>query len=266
MTQEAKQELAPAEQGTDIAAQPNQETAMLSMIERAAKDPNVDIDKMERMWAMYREMQKSKAEQEYASAMAEVQSKVPAIERKAHNQQTGSNYAKLEHICQKLTPIATEYGFSISYGTGKAEADGEIRTVATVYHSGGHSREYYVDLPPDNVGIKGSVNKTAVHARKSSLTYGRVILLGLIFNVQTVEADDDGNGAGKGAVKYITENQAADLESLADEVGADKAAFLRYISTQCNTEIKRFADIPEKAHKIAVSALESKRKAAKGAK
>lgn len=61
----------------------------------------------------------------------------------------------------------------------------------------------------------------------------------------------------------ITDKQAADIEALITEVGADKVAFLSWVSQMAGQEIKRVAEMPEEASKKAIEALEKKRKPAK---
>lgn len=54
-------------------------------------------------------------------------------------------------------------------------------------------------------------------------------------------------------VTYITDEQAADLEALIEEVGADRTKFLRYF------KVASPAEIPASRYAAAVKALESKR-------
>lgn len=61
----------------------------------------------------------------------------------------------------------------------------------------------------------------------------------------------------------ITEQQAADVQALIEEVGADKVAFLAWVSQMAGIPIEREQDIPSAAHKAAVAALEKKRKSTK---
>jgi len=71
------------------------------------------------------------------------------------------------------------------------------RTVAIVTHAAGHNKRHHIDLPPDDSGAKGNVNKTGVQAAGSTNAYARRYLSLMIFNVST-EDDNDGNTAGKG--------------------------------------------------------------------
>jgi len=172
-----------------------EESSMLSIIARAASDPAVDVTKMERLMAMQERLFAKQAEQQFNVAMTSVQSKVRYIQKDAKNQQTNSSYAKLETINRAIVPVATEHGFSMSFGTADCPIADHIRVTCQVLHAGGHSRQYQCDVPIDMLGAKGNPNKTRTHGFGSSLTYGRRYLTLLIFNLSTGE-DDDGNAAG----------------------------------------------------------------------
>ena len=58
-------------------------------------------------------------------------------------------------------------------------------------------RQHHIDLPLDNVGTKGTVNKTGVQATGSTNAYGRRYLVLMIFNVSTEDEDNDGNDERK---------------------------------------------------------------------
>ena len=49
---------------TELAAEP-EPVSLLQVIERASRDPNVDIDKMERLMAMHERMMAKKDESEF---------------------------------------------------------------------------------------------------------------------------------------------------------------------------------------------------------
>ncbi|CAB4202915.1 hypothetical protein UFOVP1623_13 [uncultured Caudovirales phage] len=55
--------------------------AMMAIIERAARDPNIDIDKMERLMAMKERMDASRAKSAFDSALAEMQPKLPVVHK-----------------------------------------------------------------------------------------------------------------------------------------------------------------------------------------
>ena len=171
--------------------------SLLQAIERVASNPAMDIDKVERLFAMHQQLKAKEAEAAFNDAMAKAQSEIQPVVNNATNDHTRSSYAKLEQIDRAITPVHTKFGLSVSYDTEtKNDADpvpiGMLRTVAIVAHSAGHSRRYHIDLPPDDAGSQGKVNKTGVQARGSTNAYARRYLKLGIFNVSTFD-DKDGN-------------------------------------------------------------------------
>lgn len=197
-------------------------TSLLQAITQAARDKDVDLDKFERLFALHKEMVAREAEAQFNGAMARAQAQIVPIANNAVNSQTNSRYAKLAAINKAIVPIYTAEGLAISFGSGKAEVPEWHRTVATVSHAAGHSKSYHLDLPLDDVGAKGAVNKTKVHATGSTNSYARRYLVCMIFNVSTSD-DDDGNGAGG---KILDEGTRVDFEAaigaLVDRPSADK--------------------------------------------
>ncbi len=57
----------------------------------------------------------------------------------------------------------------------------------------------------------------------------------------------------------ITEKQAADIQALIDEVGADRVEFLAWVSKMAGHEITTIQDVPEAAMNKVTTALEKKR-------
>ena len=175
---------------------PAKADAVLTVIERAATDPQVDIEKMERLLAMQERIFSHQAENAFNDAMIKCQQEIPTIETDRDNKQTNSRYATLPKLLGVVKPIYTGHGFSLSFGTDTSPLEGYIRVVCDVCHNAGHTKQYFYDLPPDATGIKGTVNKTAVHASASALSYGQRYLIKLIFNITVMDEDDDGNAAG----------------------------------------------------------------------
>lgn len=196
-----------------------QAAAMMEVISRAATDPNVDVDKMERLFALQSQMMDREAARAFADAMSSAQAEIEPVARDKRNNQTGSDYAKLESIAKSIQPIIAKHGFSLSFGTDDCPREGFHRVTCDVMHRDGHTVRRHADLPADSAGIKGQVNKTPMHAFGSTMTYGRRYLTLLIFNIST--ADDDGNAAGDGPT--ITVDQFQSLREKIETAGADEA-------------------------------------------
>jgi hypothetical protein len=179
------------EQAVQVAAPVAGEDAWLSMIERAARDPSVDVSKMERMFEMRERVMKTSAEQAFNASFVAVRAAVGPVIKNKSNDQTRSKYADLFAIADILDPVMTEHGFAATFGTADCPLENHYRITGTLLHAQGHSKEYHVDVPVDGAGIKGQTNKTATHAFGSTMTYGRRYLKVAMFDISIT--DNDGN-------------------------------------------------------------------------
>lgn len=168
--------------------------SLLEVIAKAARDPNVDIDKMERLLQMQERVQARDAETAFNQALNAAQSEMRPIATNASNPQTKSRYATFDKLDRVLRPIYTEHGFSLSFDEGESPKPEHVRVLCYVSHTGGHTRTYHRDMPADGKGAKGGDVMTKTHAAGAAGSYGARYLLKGIFNVAVGEEDDDGNG------------------------------------------------------------------------
>lgn len=231
------------------------ETAQLmDVISRAAADPSVDVDKLERLLAMRKEIAAEAAERAFNEAMRTAQAAMPAVLRNAENSQTSSRYATLEAVADAIDPVIHSNGFSPSFGTADSTLPGHYRVTCTLSHVAGHKRDYFADVPSDMNGMKGNQNKTATHAFGSTMSYGRRYLKLLIFDVKlTDRRDDDGNAAG--GDEPINQAQLDTLRALIVEVDADIPRFLKFM------RVDALEDIPVRNLNRALVSLEAKKTA-----
>jgi hypothetical protein len=234
--------------------------SIIQMIERASRDPNVDIDKFERLMAMKERVEAKAAERAFDEALARVEARIPQIVRAAENKHTKSRYARLEHIMEKVSPIITGEGFSLSYGMADCPLPNHYRVTCIVSRSG-HSRFYQADLPIDNAGSQGKANKTGIQAFGSTTTYGRRYLVQMIFDIVLTDDpdDDDGNrGAPRNSYpdddgpQYITAGQVDQIRELLVRCNANIPAFLGMM------KVEREDQIPAARFDYAVGKLNQK--------
>ncbi len=251
---EQKNLIVPAEfQRREVAVQPEPQS-LLQAIVRAASDPATDLEKIERLYALHERVLKDQREIEFNAAFSRAQAKMPVVATNAANTQTNSKYAKLAAIVKAIAPIYTAEGFSVSFNTADSPKEKWVRILGTLSHASGHSREYHIDLPPDEVGAKGNVNKTQVHATGSTNSYARRYLICMMFNL-TTEDDNDGNRE-----KNVMPDAAlADWTAKIDEVQTmDEAAALWQEIAQATT-----AAHDVEAHEQLRGAMTARRKAIK---
>lgn len=167
----------------------------LAMIERAACDPTIDVDKLDRLLQMRERENARVAEQAFNAALADAQTEMQPVAADSDNPQTRSRYASYAALDRAVRPIYTKHGFALSFNTGDAIGPEQARVVCDVCHAGGHTRRYHVDMPVDGKGAKGGDVMTKTHAMGSGISYGMRYLLPMIFNL-AIDQDDDGNEAG----------------------------------------------------------------------
>ena len=170
-------------------------TALLEMIERIARDPAVDLDRMERLFDRRDKVVADERRRTFNEAMALCQGELPQVLKNKFNKQTDSFYADLQAIGEVSDPVIARHGFALSFSQGKDAPPGCYRIICLLTHSG-FEREYFHDMPIDIAGIKGTNNKTPMHAMLSTVSYGRRMLTNMIFNIKARDPDDDGNAAG----------------------------------------------------------------------
>lgn len=233
----------------NVQAPVSETAAIVHMIERLARDPSVDLERMRELMTMRREERADEAKETFNNALAVAQSEMRSVVADASNPQTHSKYATYHAVDRALRPVYTKHGLALTFDTGKADEENYVRVLCTVA-LGKHERSYHIDMPADGKGAKGNDVMTKTHAVGSAVTYGRRYLLLMIFNVAIGENDDDGNAASAEAINEI---QIGIIRGLIVEVAADIAKFCKFM------KVERIEDIPVRRYDDAVRALEAKR-------
>lgn len=229
----------------------NEGAALIGMIERAARDPNVDINKMERLFEMHQKMQERQAVTAFNAAMSAAQAEMPTVTRNKDNTQTKSKYADLYAIADEALPTIHKHGFGLSFSEAPATKDDCLGVSCRATHSAGHSETYHFNVPLDGAGLKGNANKTVTHAYGSTFTYGRRYATCGVFNI--VVKDNDGNAPSSDC---ISEEQQEAMKVLL--VGNDDeisllAEFLRA------HKIEHLSEFPARNFDAAMNVIRARR-------
>lgn len=215
----------------------SESSALISMIERAARDPSVDIDKMERLFQMHERMTATSARVAYDAAFSAMQPDLPEIDKRGRIiiKEKGTEkviqstpYALWDDTNKLIKPILAKHGFGLSFRITQTEA--KITTRAVLSHCGGHREETEFSASIDNTGSKNNVQGWG-----SSFSYGKRYTGTAILNITTKGEDDDGKAAGAGG--FITEDQQASLRKLLDDTITDFAQFLQFANADNMGEI-----------------------------
>lgn len=205
--------------------------ALLEVISRAASDPNVDIDKMERLIAMQERIQAQQAKVAFTQAKLAMRPDLPVIDMRGRIVIRDKNnpdniiqetaFARFEDIHAAVMPVLTEHGFDLSFKNGLSP-DGKVRVTTILDHIAGHSEETYFDLPHDSSG-----SKNAVQAVGSSTSYAKRYGVLSILNIRVAGEDDDATTAIPPVT--ISVKQYDELQRLISSTQSDSEKFLQYL-------------------------------------
>jgi hypothetical protein len=234
-----------------LPAPQSEASAVLHMIERAARDPAIDIDKLQQLMAMRERIEARTAEADFDKALTAAQAGMGRVRTDSNNPQTKSRYASYGALDAAMRPVYTGNGFALSFNTENPAAE-TVRVICRVSHQSGHSRTYQIDMPADGKGAKGGDVMTKTHATGSAVSYGMRYLLKMIFNIAVSDKDDDGNAAAAtSAIPLITQQQADGLGDLIEANGKNRTQFLKW------AKVERLEDIRSDYYESCVNAIKA---------
>lgn len=165
-----------------LPAQMNEGATLLQVIQNAAQNPQADIEKMERLMAMYERVEAKRAEADFSADMAQMQAELPSIGERG-DAAGRYKFALWEDINTAIKPILSRYGFALTFRTDFADG---IAVTGVLTHRSGHREETTIKLPADASG-----NKNAVQAVASSVSYGKRYTASALLNLTSHGEDDD---------------------------------------------------------------------------
>jgi len=215
--------------------------ALLTAIMQMARDPAVDVVKLQAVLAMQERLEDRQAERMFNEALHAAQSEVPAVAKNgtvALGQGKGSyKFATLFDLDAALRPIMEKHGFSVSVDFSERAGGGAIAT-GTLRHVAGHSKSISIPLPLD-----AGPGRNNLQAMGSTASYARRYLLEMHFNVVRRDlSDDDGVWGG---TAFISKDQVEELIALMKETKTQEGRFLDVmVSDARNIEEVREKDFP----------------------
>ncbi len=154
-----------------------------------AIDKGVAVETMERLLAMRTQLKHERAKADYDRSMADFQAECPTIvktkEVRTNSGQLAYRYAPIESIVAQVKDLLQKHGFS--YSTGMELLEGGVKVRMRVTHSGGHSEEFYMEVP---FGTKtGVMSQTQVAA--AATTFAKRYAFCNAFGILTGDEDTD---------------------------------------------------------------------------
>lgn len=206
------------------------EQSVLSIIERAASNPEVDVAKMSALLDMQLKIMDRQAEISFNRDFALACDRMPKIEKHGVIDMGAKGkmfYAKYEDVYSQIKPIEKEFGFTRSFTTAPY-AEG-VQVTLHLKHRDGHSQTSTLLMPPDT-----GAGRNAMQARGSASSYAKRYMTLDIWDIITGGQDDDANGA-----ECISDAQCDEIEKLLDESGADVKRFLLHFKAEAVHKVQR---------------------------
>ena len=249
------QQLKPVEESREVEKISQPMTPMQMVYQAVTNGSSVEV--VEKLMGLQERWQANQARMAFDQAMADAKAEIPVIIKRSNvNYDTKKNddtvdfdYETLGDIATAINPILSKSGLSYRYRS--KQENGLISVTCIVTHRDGHCEETTLAAAADTSGKKNGIQSIG-----STVSYLQRYTLKLAMGLAAAK-DDDGKKADMG--NPITEEQLSELIDLADEVGADKKAFCKYMSRKAKRDIGGFAAIPAFMFDTAKQALESKR-------
>lgn len=172
-----------------------QTVGLIGQIERICMNPDMDVNKLEKILDAQDRILDRQSKQEFQIALSAMQADLPVIEKKGgikaklrSGDVMKSKFAKYEDINRAIMPVMKAHGFSLTFATDQ-DQDNVIVT-GVLRHKGGHQETTRLSIPLDTSG-----SKNAVQAVGSSLSYGKRYVATALLNLTTAGEDDDGVSA-----------------------------------------------------------------------
>ena len=237
-------------------------STVLGLIERMALDPQADVEKLDRVMAMYERLKAKEAELAYNTAKGRILKKLvdikfvknrPALyEIEQGKPQKGTyeafKYAPLEEIDKHLRPLLLEEEMDLSYSDEPREHGWIVIRGRLKHLPSGYFEDSFMPAPLDTSGGKSTVQGVG-----STNSYLRRYIACNIFNIVVVGEDDDGNG---GTIDEAQTNTILDLIKRA-KVGPKFLKYMRAPSIEEAGSLKAaVATIACRDYRKAIATLE----------
>ena len=225
---------------------PQQPKSFLEVIKDAALDPKVDVSKMQALLDMQLQIERRQSELAFNNALADAKDQIPVVVKDKKGDR-GITYASLEKVSRSLDPVLKDHGFTITYGMADNPDPEKFRITATLRHRGGHSAEFFADIPFSITGPKGAPIMSKTQGAGAAISFGRRYLKLMMFDITIANEDVDG-----AAVQTVGSDELLKLNQLIKNTQTNVEDFCAHYG------IEAVPDLPLSKYKAAVNLLEQK--------
>lgn len=185
-------ETAAAEVSKKLARVPQGMSIVDQMLSIAMRTDGVDVDKLERLYALKQKYDEDEARKDFVDAMSQFRAEPIAITKNKHvsfttrdGDTTAYDHAELADVTEVVGPIMAKHRLSFRWNPRK---EGDRVVVDTiVQHANGHSETVTLDGPLDASGKKNAIQQLG-----STITYLQRYGLMAVLGVAARGQDNDG--------------------------------------------------------------------------
>jgi hypothetical protein len=210
-------------------------TAVLGMIERVARDPSADMDKMMQLMNWRKEIVSEQKRAAFDEAMAAAKAEIPVIRKNRRvgfdtkgGDRTEYSHEDMGEIARTVDPILAKHGLSYRFRVS-SEVNAPVLVTCIVSHRDGHFEETTLTAGRDDSGKKNAIQQVG-----STITYLQRYTLKAALGLAAA-ADDDGRSSEQAEEEpytpppgSITEEQAINIREALEAKGASQNAFLQW--------------------------------------
>ncbi len=207
-------------------AAPDSSGALVSMIERLAVDPRVDVDKLDRLLQMQERVMDRNARAAFDAAVSIAKGEIGPIHKNktvdftSQKGRTNYRHEDFAEVARTVDPVLKRHG--LSYRFRAAQSGPKLSVTCVLSHRDGFSEETTLEAENDNSG-----NKNSIQAVGSSATYLQRYTLKLALGLAASADDDAKSASGPQEIGPIDADQIAHLEQLIQDTGSDRGQFLK---------------------------------------
>ena len=185
----------PKEKETSISEmkEPSRNVASVDNFIAKAIETNADVQTLERLFALHKEVKAEQARSAFVQALANFQKECPSIEKtkKVTNKDGTLRYtfAPLDGIAEQIKDTLANNGFSYSWDVDQPE--NMMKVTATLTHIEGHAETSTLAIPIVSDGYMTEPQKYA-----SAQTYAKRYTLLNVLGISTADEDTDATDVG----------------------------------------------------------------------
>ena len=221
---------------------------------KSAQEKDASIEQMQQLFELQLRWEENEAKKAFHKAVSAFKSESITILKDKHvsfDTRTGKteyDHATLGRITATVIPVLSKHGLSHRWSFDQPE--GRVSVTCILSHELGYSEECTLTAGKDDSG-----GKNPIQAVSSTVSYlERYTFLG-VTGLAAIDQDNDGKGADHEPVDVIDEEQYANLDTLMDEVKANRKGFMTAY------KIASLEMLPAAMYDHACKSLEAKRKA-----